>query len=64
MADSELSGDVTRPNPLVCELYDSLSYHVWEWPAVYEHAPELIHPTMSWRKRGGEISTMAYSFKL
>ena len=51
MADSELSGDVTRPNPLVRELYDSLPHHVWEGPAVYEHAPQLVHPTVSWRKR-------------
>lgn len=52
MADAELPGDVTRPDPLVGELHDPLANDIWEGAAVHKNTPQLIHASMSWNTQG------------
>lgn len=47
VADAELPGDVTRPDPLVGELHDPLANDIGERAAVHKDTPQLIHASMS-----------------
>ena len=47
MADPELSGDVTGPDPIVGQLYYPLSDHVGQGTAVHENSAKLVHSTMT-----------------
>lgn len=53
VADPQLSGDVAGPHTLVGELHYSLSHHVWEGPAVYEHASQLVDSAMPCERQTG-----------
>lgn len=52
VADAELPGDVTRPDPLVGELHDPLANDIWERAAVHKNTPQLVHASMSWNTQG------------
>lgn len=40
--DEQLPADVARPHPQDGQLHDPFAHHVWQRPAVHEHAPQLV----------------------
>ena len=46
VTDPQLSGDVTRPDPLVGQLDYPLPDDVRQGSAVHKHPAELVHPAM------------------
>ena len=48
MGDSELSGDVTRPDSLMGQLHNTLPHHIRQGTAIDKDSSKLIHSTMTW----------------
>lgn len=47
MGDSQLAGDVTGSHAVVGQLHYPLPDDVGEWPAVDEHASQLVDPAVT-----------------
>ena len=49
--DSELSGNITRSDSVMCQLHNPLSDDVGEGSAVDKHAAQLIDTAVTWKER-------------
>lgn len=45
--DSELPGDVTRPDSLVSHLHNPLPHQIWKWSPVDKHPSQLVDTSVT-----------------